>query len=141
MTRDAIVAEARAWVGTPYRHQSSAKGAGCDCVGLVRGVWRGLVGAEPEPLPAYAPDWDEGGAEHLRDALARHFRSVTVDEAEAGDVLLFRMVAGAAIKHAAILVTPDAVVHAYWGRAVVESRLTPFWRSRIAAAFSFPGVS
>ena len=40
ITRDAIVAEARAWIGTPYRHQASLKGVGCDCLGLVRGVWR-----------------------------------------------------------------------------------------------------
>ena len=29
------------WIGTPYRHQASLKGVGCDCLGLVRGVWRG----------------------------------------------------------------------------------------------------
>jgi len=35
---------ARAWIGTPYVHQGSAPGAGADCLGLVRGVWRGLYG-------------------------------------------------------------------------------------------------
>ena len=54
--RTRIVAEARAWIGTPYRHQASLQGVGCDCLGLVRGVWRALNGAEPEPTPAYAPD-------------------------------------------------------------------------------------
>ena len=42
LTRAAIVAEARAWIGTRYRHQASVKGVGCDCLGLVRGVWRAL---------------------------------------------------------------------------------------------------
>ena len=37
---------ARAWIGTPYVHQGSACRAGADCLGLVRGVWRGLYGAE-----------------------------------------------------------------------------------------------
>ena len=41
LTRAAIVAEARAWIGTPYRHQASLKGIGCDCLGLLRGIWRG----------------------------------------------------------------------------------------------------
>lgn len=38
VTRAAIVAEARRWLGTPYRHQASVIGAGADCLGLVRGV-------------------------------------------------------------------------------------------------------
>ena len=38
--RARVVAEARMWIGTPYVHQASALGAGCDCLGLVRGVWR-----------------------------------------------------------------------------------------------------
>jgi NlpC/P60 family putative phage cell wall peptidase len=42
ITRPTIVAETRAWLGTPYRHQASLKGVGCDCLGLVRGVWRAI---------------------------------------------------------------------------------------------------
>jgi NlpC/P60 family putative phage cell wall peptidase len=51
ITRTTIVAEARSWIGTPYRHQASLKGVGCDCLGLVRGVWRAVLGAEPEAVP------------------------------------------------------------------------------------------
>ena len=40
ISRRAILTEARDWIGTPYQHQASLKGAGCDCLGLVRGVWR-----------------------------------------------------------------------------------------------------
>ena len=46
--RAAIVAEARGWIGTPYRHQASLKGVGADCIGLVRGVWRAFHGEDPE---------------------------------------------------------------------------------------------
>lgn len=38
LERAAVVAEARDWIGTPYRHQASVKHAGCDCLGLIRGV-------------------------------------------------------------------------------------------------------
>ena len=69
VTRTDIIAEARAWIGTPYRHQASLKGVGCDCLGLVRGVWRALHGGEPERTPAYAPDWAEAsGVEALAQA-------------------------------------------------------------------------
>jgi NlpC/P60 family putative phage cell wall peptidase len=137
--RTQIINEARAWIGTPYRHQASARGAGCDCLGLVRGVWRAVIGQEPEIAPAYTPDWAErGGRETLHAAAHRHLFPVT--DAQPGDVLLFRMRDGAPMKHAAILSTPNHIIHAYWGRAVVESALVPFWRTRIAAAFAFPGV-
>lgn len=52
----AIVAAARCWIGTPYRHQARTKGAGCDCLGLVLGVWSEIYGAPPEAVPAYTAD-------------------------------------------------------------------------------------
>ena len=54
----AALEEARGWVGTPYRHQASLKGEGADCLGLIRGVWREVVGPEPEVLPPYSPDFN-----------------------------------------------------------------------------------
>jgi NlpC/P60 family putative phage cell wall peptidase len=141
ITRAAIVAEARAWLDTPYRHQASVKGAGCDCLGLVRGVWRAFYGDEPEAAPSYSPDWAEKmGRETLFAAAARHLTQIDLNTAQAGDVILFRVRADAPMKHAAILSAPDRIVHAYWARAVVESRFSPWWRARAAAAFSFPGV-
>jgi NlpC/P60 family putative phage cell wall peptidase len=142
ITRHAILVEARDWIGTPYRHQASAKGAGCDCLGLVRGVWRAVYGAEPEGTPAYTPDWAEReGAETLRDAARCHLSETSIEAAAPGDVLLFRMDARSPMKHAAILDEEDRLIHAYWGRAVVRSRFAPWWRARCAAAFAFPDVS
>lgn len=142
MSRHAVLYEARSWIGTPYQHQASAKGAGCDCLGLVRGVWRALYGAEPELAPAYTPNWAEHqGAETLLFAAQRHLRACALTEMTPGDVLLFRMDASSPIKHAAILDEGAHLIHAYWGRAVVRSRLAPWWRARCAAAFSFPDVS
>lgn len=142
ISRHAILTEARTWIGTPYQHQASAKAAGCDCLGLVRGVWRALYGAEPEMAPAYTPDWAERhGAETLLEAARRHLNSLPLGSEAPGDVLLFRMHADAPAKHAAILDDGDHIIHAYWGRAVVRSRFAPWWRARCAAAFSFPDVA
>ncbi len=142
MIRPDVVRAARGWLGTPYRHQASLKGVGCDCVGLVRGVWREVVGPEPEPMPAYRPDWAEaGGPEMLLDSARRHLTETAVDSAEPGCVLLFRMAPGARVKHCAVLSDAGAeprLLHAYWGRAVVESRLVPWWRARLTHAFAFP---
>ncbi len=141
MTRAAVVAAARGWLATPYRHQMSVRGVGCDCLGLVRGVWREVVGPEPEAPPPYTPDWAErSGAETLRDAARRWLSEVTLTAARPGDVILFRMGPGAPAKHAAILSAPDRLLHAYWGRAVTETAFIPWWRRRAAAAFAFPNL-
>lgn len=142
ISRHAVLTEAGAWIGTPYQHQASVKGAGCDCLGLIRGVWRALYGAEPEIAPAYTPDWAERhGAETLLQAARRHLNEIALTAARPGDVLLFRMHASAPAKHAAILDAGDHIIHAYWGRAVVRSRFAPWWRARCAAAFSFPDIA
>lgn len=142
IARQAILAEAREWIGTPYRHQASAKGAGCDCLGLIRGVWRALYGEEPELAPAYTPDWaEQQGEETLLEAARRHLSETAIAEAAPGDVLLFRMDVRSPAKHAAILDEEARLIHAYWARAVVRSRFSPWWRARCAGAFVFPGVS
>lgn len=138
--RNHIVAETRRWIGTPYQHQASVKGVGCDCLGLVRGVWRAVVGDEPERVPPYAPDWAEAtGEESLFDAAGRHLIAVGVDFKQ-GDVLLFRWRATLPAKHAAIVTAPDKMVHAHDGAAVTEVAIAPWWRRRLVIAFKFPGV-
>lgn len=142
ITRSLIITEVRDWIGTPYRHQASLKGVGCDCLGLVRGVWRNVIGAEPERAPPYAPDWAEaGGVESLADAAARHLIPLERDAIDAGDVVLFRWRAHLPAKHAAIVTTPDKMVHAHDGAAVAEVAVASWWRRRLAYAFRFPGVT
>jgi NlpC/P60 family putative phage cell wall peptidase len=141
LTRSLIVAETRSWIGTPYRHQASLKGVGCDCLGLVRGVWRALKGAEPELAPPYAPDWAEAsGGEALAAAALRHLVAIAPDDILAGDVLLFRWRAHLPAKHAAIVTAEALMVHAHDGAAVAEVAIAPWWRRRLAYAFRFPGV-
>lgn len=134
-----IVAAAREWIGTPYRHQGSKKGVGCDCLGLIRGVWRAVYGVDPEEPSAYAADWAEaGGADLFLAAARRHCGEIAVGDAGPGDLLLFRWRPHLPAKHAGILAADDRFIHAYQGHAVTESALAPQWRQRIAAVFCFP---
>jgi NlpC/P60 family putative phage cell wall peptidase len=140
LSRARIVAEARRWIGTPYAHQASLIHVGCDCLGLVRGVWRGLIGAEPETLAPYAPHWPLATRdEPLLSAAARHLAPVA--PARIGDVLLFRWRGGLPASHIAILATDDTFVHAHEGAAVAEIAFAQAWRRRLAASFAFPGVN
>ncbi|PQO21872.1 peptidase [Rhodobacteraceae bacterium WD3A24] len=142
MSRPDIVAAARGWIGTPYLHRASTRGAGADCLGLLRGVWRECLGPEPESVPAYAADWTApGGEEALWCALARHLREKPAGHAAPGDVVLFRMRAGAMARHVGLQARAGArasFVHAYCGRGVVESPLSRPWARRVVARFAFP---
>ncbi|MEM5517880.1 NlpC/P60 family protein [Henriciella sp. AS95] len=141
MTRSEIVAAAREWVGTPYQHQASKRDVGTDCLGLIRGLWRHFLGAEPEEVPPYAPDWAElTGDDVLLAAARRNLIEIAPGSAREGDVLLFRMGLGCPAKHCAVMSGEQRIIHAYWGRSVCETRLVPWWSRRIVAAFSFPGL-
>ncbi|MBI1867722.1 MAG: C40 family peptidase [Methylocystis sp.] len=140
-TRDAIVREARRWIGTPYRHQASLLHVGCDCLGLVRGVWRELIGPEPEAPPPYSPDWAEAhGVETLALAAHRHFAPLQSADFRAGDVLLFRVRDNAPAKHLGIATSATHMIHAHGGACVAEIAIGPHWGRRLAGAFAFPGV-
>ena len=135
---NAVVTAARGWIGTPYLHQASVRGAGCDCLGLLRGVWREVFGAEPEAVPPYTMDWAEPqGTEVLLGAARRHLVEKPVADVAPGDVLVFRMRAGAVAKHVGLMSGQAGFIHAFSGHGVVESALTDAWRRRVVGCFGF----
>jgi len=145
-TGDCVVTLARGWIGTPYCHQASACGAGADCLGLVRGVWRALYGPEPEDLPAYTPDWGEPArTEVIWRACARHLRQrPPVEAGERGDLLLFRLRQGSVAKHLGIAAQDrrgPTFIHSMSGYGVIESPMSTPWARRVAARFVFPDIS
>ena len=134
-----VVAAARGWIGTPYLHQASTRGAGCDCLGLIRGVWREVHGDEPAPVPPYTPDWSEPqGEERLWREAAR---LLPLGQGRPGDLLLFRMRPGSVAKHLGLLSRPDAFIHSMSGHGVIESPLSAPWAARIVARFDLEGAS
>ncbi|MBZ8135500.1 NlpC/P60 family protein [Afifella sp. IM 167] len=140
MSRDEIVAAARGWLGTPYRHQAALKGVGCDCLGLVRGVYAEVTGRAPETPPPYTPDWAEARrAETLAEAARRYLTEIEPATAEAGDILLFRWRRDLPAKHAGIVSRPGWMIHAHDGACVAEAPLG-IWARRIAYAFRFPDL-
>ena len=140
--RNAIIIAARGWIGTPYSHQASLRGVGCDCLGLVRGVWREVIGREPEVPQAYTPSWAEGsGREQLLEAALRHFTPRTGNACIPGDVLLFRWRVNLPAKHLAIATSEATMVHAHDGACVCEVTISPWWRRHIAHVFAFPDTA
>ncbi len=139
--REDIVVAARAWIGTPYQHQASLKGLGCDCLGLLRGVWRTLYGAEPAALEPYSPAWAELAAgDPLLDAASRYLVERPGQDIRPGAVLVFRWRDHLPAKHCGIATGPTRFIHAHDGASVAEVTMVPGWRRRIVGVFDFPGV-
>jgi len=139
---DTVIAAARRWLGTPYHDQATLRGVGCDCLGLARGIWRDVVGAEPQAIPPYSRDWGETG---VREVLADGARAMMIEIplADIGPsaLVLFRMAPHAIAKHVGILTAPDSFIHAYHRLGVIEEPLTTPSARRIAVAFRFPATN
>lgn len=135
---DVVIAAARAWLGTPYVHQASLLGAGCDCLGLARGIWRDLHGPEPVTPPPYTRDWGEaGGAEVLAEAARRFLLEIPIAKAGPGALILFRMARNAPAKHCGIR-SETGLIHAYEGAGVIEEPWRPHWVRKAAFAYLYP---
>ena len=137
-----VIAAARAWLGTPYHDQASLRGVGCNCLGLARGVWRDVVGAEPQAIPPYSRDWRETGSHEMLAIGARAMMiEIPVVQIKPDALVLFRMAPRAIAKHVGILTALDRFIHAYDRLGVIEEALTTTGRRRIAFTFRFPATT
>ncbi len=139
-TRQDVVLAASLWLKTPYRHQASTLGAGADCLGLVRGVWRMVLGTEPQLPPAYAPDWDVRDDNALQQAADAHLVRLPMGTIEAGDILLFQLRAGFSARHLAIAASPTTMIHAYSGLCVSQTSINPWWQRHMIARYLYPNI-
>ena len=141
MHRDKVIEEARRWLGTPYVHQASCRGAGCDCLGFIRGVWNALNDDPAEVPPPYRPDWAEaGGQETLLEAAHRLLIEVPQASAQPGDIMIFRMSEDSPAKHCAIISGENRMIHSYDNHGVVESHIGSWWQSRCVGTFKYPWI-
>lgn len=115
-TRAEVVAEARTYIGTRFRHQGRLKGVGVDCIGLAGGVAvaLGLPGSD---------EWMADRRYHnygmppnpalLIDACDRFMDRIEIEAAGLGDVLVMRFVEDP--QHFAIVSreSPTYIIHAY----------------------------
>lgn len=139
-TRSLVLAEAKTWIGTPYRHQSSRKQVGCDCLGLIAGIWRALY-TEQLNVPAdYPRSWNarSDGDDPLLDAAKAYLSTLPNDEGLPGDLIVFRWSVFAPSRHLAIVAEGDTIIHAYERHAVMQNALVPSWRRRVSGVFRFP---
>lgn len=121
--RQAVVAEARNWLGTSYHHMGRIKGAGVDCAMLPAEVYAacGLIPAQR--IDYYPMDWNlhRGSERYLEHVLAH---AQEVEEARPGDLVLWRY--GRCLAHGAIVIAWPRIIHAVVRVGVVlDDALSP----------------
>lgn len=122
--REAVVLEARSWIGTPYHHCSGIKGVGCDCAFLLKCVFENCGLIPLFDLPDYSPQWFLHHSQELyMGQVLKRAREIDETAAQAGDVVLFRI--GHCYAHGGIITEWPLMVHAYSrARVVIESNGT-----------------
>jgi len=145
--REQVVKEALSWIGTPYVHQASLKLIGVDCIGLIRGVARG-VGLEDPFVCGKAREF-EGYSQYpnptlLTLACEEFMTRVKISEATLADVLVFNFVDRGISQpqHFGIIsrTNPNYIIHSLAGHKVVEHHLSPLWQARVMSAYQLRGV-
>ena len=142
---DRVVEIARTWIGTKYHHQAHKKGVGCDCIGLIIGVWQELFeGRVPKTfqLPIYTPHWgDETGEFNIMAEYSAQYLVPVQDavlQAQPGDVCLWRMYSRGPVKHAGIISHDGNMIHAYYGHDVMETAMISNFGSKLTHLFRYP---
>ena len=131
--RAAVVAEARTWIGTPFHHQASLKGIGCDCIGLVVGVARALGLPEADRFandPRFRGYARTPVPWSLLAACKEYLDEIDAEARQPGDVAQFTFASEP--MHFGIISAraPDYVIHGYQrvGCVVENAARARFWR-------------
>jgi len=136
--RAVILAEARTYARTPWRHLGRNE-HGIDCVGLIVAVCAAL-GISDYDLKTYPRE--PKSSEFLDHFTRGGGTRIPINAALPGDLLLFRE--GRYPCHVAILSERDGlptIIHAHaTRRMVLEEALIPEWMAKRVAAIRLPGV-
>jgi cell wall-associated NlpC family hydrolase len=129
--RERVVAEARAWIGTPYHSGQRVRGAGVDCAQLPAAVYHAAGMVTEIPVTHYSPQFHLHRSEelYLAEVLGHAVELPAEATPQPGDFVLWKV--GRVFAHGAIVVAWPTIIHSVMGLGVVlddagqKSRL--FW--------------
>jgi cell wall-associated NlpC family hydrolase len=145
--QQAVIAEARTWLKTPYHSGARLKGIGVDCGQFLIGVYENAGIIQPgECNPGYYPH-----EIHLHRSEERYLEWILkycdpVENPLPADIAMFKF--GKSSSHSAIIIEWPQVIHAYVRFGVIasdageallcnddgSSRLTGFYRPKLLMA-------
>jgi len=110
--REAVVAEARTWLSTPFVDQQRLKGCGCDCGQFLAGVYEAVGVLKDLDFGYYSPmhhlnSTDEMYLRHIE----KYAYEIPEAEALAADIVIYKV--GRTFSHAALILEwPVQIIHA-----------------------------
>ena len=131
--RQAVIAAARTWLGTPHRHRQAVKGAGVDCAMIIKEAFIEAGLAPSFDQGFYTHDWHMHRNEEVYLETVKSYMGV-VDErplslnerlaenpsfsVDPADVIMMRV--GRTYSHGVIVSSWPDIIHAYFPSGMVE---------------------
>ncbi len=114
--RQAVIAEARSWIGTPFHDRARVKSAGVDCLQLLIASYH-VAGLIPDLRPDYpARFFLHGHDEIYLGGIADY--AVEIATPHPADFALFKF--GRCFSHAALIIDWPLILHAFTNQPVQE---------------------
>jgi cell wall-associated NlpC family hydrolase len=116
--REAVIAEAKTWLGTPWRHMQRLKGVGVDCANLPADVYE-KCGVIDHLEADYPRQWmlHRKQDRFIEWIVFAGGREITFDELLPGDLILWKF--GLTYSHSGFWLGDGVILHAYIGQGVV----------------------
>ena len=145
MTACRVIACARSWIGTPFRHQAKCKGAGVDCVQLIAAVGEeaGVMKIDPAKAAPFQGYGRTPNPARMGDALRTFMVAIAADQMRQGDVAWMQWRDNLPM-HLAVIGAHkgrQTLIHALAeiGRCV-EHGFTQEWKDRAVSYWRYPGL-
>jgi cell wall-associated NlpC family hydrolase len=111
IARQAVLAEAKSWLRTPFHFEARVKSAGVACGPLLIAVYGAAGISVPGRIGHFPADW------HLHTTEERYFEVVRqyarpIKTPQPGDIVLFRVFRNRPICHGGIVIDWPLIIHA-----------------------------
>ena len=114
--RELVIKEALEWERTPYHHLGRVKGAGCDCLTFLAGVFENCKLLPRIEVPHYAMQWHlNQKAELYKEGLLKYTKQI--DGPRRAAIALWKV--GHTFSHGAIIIEWPMVIHSFIRSGVV----------------------
>jgi cell wall-associated NlpC family hydrolase len=137
--RQAVVAEARTWMGTPYHDMARVKGAGVDCGMLLLEVFERCGLIDHVDVGYYSPDFYLHSSEPQYMNWVKKYAKEVQRQPLPGDFVLYNF--GRCAAHGVIVVEWPTIIHAYkrYGIVSLDDATKGELPKRQAGIYSFWG--
>jgi cell wall-associated NlpC family hydrolase len=127
---------AKQWIGVKYEHCGTTRN-GCDCTGLLIGIFKELGYFKDYVLRKYPKDWNlhAKADDYITEEIIKIADEIKQIKSEPGDIVTFYF--GKCIAHIGIIIENGLFVHCHMGsgKCIVSRLKSSQWTKRIAGFY------